>query len=55
MGISVGAVKARVFHGRKKLREKLKHYVGASLGVDGDPSRRSITGGVSQDQISAAL
>ena len=27
MGISVGAVKARVFHGRRKLREVLKHYV----------------------------
>lgn len=26
MGISVGAVKARVFHGRRKLREKLQHY-----------------------------
>src|SRR5260370_31325964 len=26
MGISVGAVKARVFHGRRKLRERLKHY-----------------------------
>ena len=27
MGISVGAVKARVFHGRRKLRERLKHLV----------------------------
>jgi RNA polymerase sigma-70 factor, ECF subfamily len=27
MGISVGAVKARVFHGRRKLRERLKHFV----------------------------
>jgi RNA polymerase sigma-70 factor, ECF subfamily len=27
MGISVSAVKARVFHGRRKLRERLKHYV----------------------------
>jgi DNA-binding CsgD family transcriptional regulator len=29
MGISVGAVKARVFHGRKKLRDALKHYFGS--------------------------
>jgi len=29
MGISVSAVKARVFHGRKKLRERLKHLAGA--------------------------
>jgi RNA polymerase sigma-70 factor (ECF subfamily) len=27
MGISVAAVKARVFHGRRKLRERLKHSV----------------------------
>ncbi|HXC86570.1 MAG TPA: hypothetical protein VNU23_02215, partial [Candidatus Cybelea sp.] len=26
MGLSVGAVKARVFHGRKKLRKTLKGY-----------------------------
>ena len=26
MGLSVGAVKARVFHGRKKLRKKLQRY-----------------------------
>jgi hypothetical protein len=28
MGISASAVKARVFHGRRKLRAKLKNYVG---------------------------
>src|SRR6266403_344634 len=27
MGISVGALKGRMFHGRRKLREKLKHIV----------------------------
>ena len=27
MGLSVGAVKARVFHGRRKLRQTLKRYV----------------------------
>jgi RNA polymerase sigma-70 factor (ECF subfamily) len=30
LGISVGAVKSRVFHGRRKLRRKLKHYVGST-------------------------
>ena len=30
MGISVSAVKARVFHGRRDLRERLTHYVGLS-------------------------
>jgi RNA polymerase sigma-70 factor, ECF subfamily len=27
MGLSVGAVKARVFHGRRKLRERLRRYL----------------------------
>ncbi|HEV2731642.1 MAG TPA: sigma-70 family RNA polymerase sigma factor, partial [Terriglobales bacterium] len=30
MGISVAAVKARLFHGRRKLRDRLKHYVGSA-------------------------
>ena len=29
MGISVGAVKARLFHGRRKLRDRLKRYDGS--------------------------
>jgi RNA polymerase sigma-70 factor (ECF subfamily) len=50
MGISVSAVKARVFHGRKKLRERLKHYVGPPWASAGPPHERAITGDVSQDQ-----
>jgi RNA polymerase sigma-70 factor, ECF subfamily len=50
MGISVSAVKARVFHGRKKLRERLKHYVRPPWASAGPPHERSITGDVSQDQ-----
>jgi RNA polymerase sigma-70 factor (ECF subfamily) len=30
MGISVSAVKARVFHGRRKLRDKLNHFAGSA-------------------------
>ncbi len=30
MGISIPALKGRMFHGRKKLRERLKHYVGSA-------------------------
>jgi RNA polymerase sigma-70 factor, ECF subfamily len=39
MGISVAAVKARVFHGRRKLRQKLKRYVGSAWtsGRDASP------------------
>jgi len=33
MGISVGAVKARVFHGRRKLRARLNRYGRISLDV----------------------
>jgi RNA polymerase sigma-70 factor (ECF subfamily) len=39
MGISVGAVKARIFQGRKKLREKLQHYVGSALTLGKNTSR----------------
>jgi len=52
MGISVSAVKARVFHGRKKLRERLNRFVGSAW-----PSARSVsrtignTGHLSQDQV----
>jgi RNA polymerase sigma-70 factor (ECF subfamily) len=39
MGISVGAVKARVFHGRRKLRERLKRYAGSAWRPGRDASR----------------
>jgi RNA polymerase sigma-70 factor (ECF subfamily) len=55
MGISVSAVKARVFHGRRKLREKLKHYVGPAWASAEPFNERSITGVASQDQTSAML
>jgi RNA polymerase sigma-70 factor, ECF subfamily len=35
MGISVSAVKARVFHGRRKLRETLNHFAGSASGPNG--------------------
>jgi len=39
MGISIGAVKTRVFHGRRKLRERLKHFVGSAWTSGRDASR----------------
>ena len=39
MGISVNAVKARVFHGRRKLRERLKRYFGSAWTSGRDISR----------------
>jgi len=51
MGISVGAVKARVFHGRRKLRERLKHCF-ESAWTHGRDASRTIgnTRNLSQDQ-----
>jgi RNA polymerase sigma-70 factor (ECF subfamily) len=39
MGISAAAVKARVFHGRRKLRERLKDFVGSAWTYGRDASR----------------
>jgi RNA polymerase sigma-70 factor, ECF subfamily len=51
MGISVGAVKARVFHGRRKLRERLNHCVGTAWTSGRDASRTiGNTRHLSQDQ-----
>jgi RNA polymerase sigma-70 factor (ECF subfamily) len=52
MGISVGAVKARVFHGRKILRERLKEHVGPAWASGRDTSRTIGNGSVSlQGQV----
>jgi RNA polymerase sigma-70 factor, ECF subfamily len=50
MGISVGAVKARLFHGRRKLRERLRRYVGSAWTYGRDASQTiGKTRRVSQD------
>src|SRR6266478_139575 len=50
MGISAGAVKTRLFHGRRKLRERLKHYFGSAWTYGRDASRTiSNTRHISQD------
>ncbi len=52
MGISVNAVKARVFHGRRKLRERLKHYFGSAWTSGRDASRTiGNTRHISQDPV----
>jgi RNA polymerase sigma-70 factor (ECF subfamily) len=52
MGISVGAVKARVFHGRRKLRERLKRYFGSAW-TSGRGTSRTIGNvrHISQNQV----
>jgi RNA polymerase sigma-70 factor (ECF subfamily) len=39
MGISVGAVKARIFHGRKRLRKRLEQFVESAWTFKRDTSR----------------
>jgi len=52
MGISVNAVKARVFHGRRKLRERLRRYLGSAWTSGRDASRAiGNTRHLSQDQV----
>jgi RNA polymerase sigma-70 factor (ECF subfamily) len=52
MGISIGAVKARVFHGRRKLRERLQRYVGSAWASGRNTSRTTgNTRPMSQDQM----
>ena len=51
MGISVGAVKARLFHGRRKLRERLTRYAGSAWTYGRDASQAiGNTRRVSQDR-----
>jgi RNA polymerase sigma-70 factor (ECF subfamily) len=51
MGISVSAVKGRVFHGRKRLRERLNHFLAPAWRTGRDASRRiGNTRHLSQDQ-----
>ena len=39
MGLSVGAVKARIFHGRRKLRERLRRYMTSPRALEKGSSR----------------
>jgi RNA polymerase sigma-70 factor (ECF subfamily) len=52
MGISITAVKARVFHGRRRLRERLNRFVGPAWTVGRDVlGTKSTTPHLSQDQV----
>jgi RNA polymerase sigma-70 factor (ECF subfamily) len=52
MGISVAALKGRMFHGRRKLRERLKHFVEPTL-TSARKASRSIrnTAHIPQDEV----
>jgi RNA polymerase sigma-70 factor (ECF subfamily) len=51
MGISVGAVKARVFHGRRKLRERLNHVIGSAWTSGRSARTIGNTRHITQDRI----
>jgi RNA polymerase sigma-70 factor (ECF subfamily) len=52
MSLSVGAVKSRVFHGRRKLRERLKHYFESAWTSGRDTSRTiASTTHISQERL----
>jgi RNA polymerase sigma-70 factor, ECF subfamily len=52
MGISVSALKGRMFHGRRKLREKLQHYFGSAwMSGRGTPRASGNTRDILQDQV----
>jgi len=52
MGISVGAVKARLFHGRRKLRRRLRRYFGSAWTSGRDASGAiGNTRHLSEDQV----
>jgi RNA polymerase sigma-70 factor, ECF subfamily len=52
MGISVSALKGRMFHGRRKLRERLRHFVGPAWRSARKTSRRTgNTTHILQDQV----
>jgi RNA polymerase sigma-70 factor, ECF subfamily len=51
MGISVSAVKARVFHGRRKLRERLRRSVGSAWTSARDARTIGNTRYIPQDRI----
>jgi RNA polymerase sigma-70 factor (ECF subfamily) len=51
MGISVSAVKARVFHGRRKLRQRLNHFVGSAWTFGRSARQIGNTRHITQDRI----
>src|SRR5882757_3317372 len=56
MGISISALKGRMFHGRRKLRERLKRFVEPARTSARKPSRTTgNTRNLSQDQVACSV
>jgi RNA polymerase sigma-70 factor (ECF subfamily) len=54
MGLSVGAVKARTFHGRRKLRERLRRYVKPNRSGKKAPDMSRPSGHIPRGHLSTA-
>ena len=55
MGLSVGAVKARIFHGRRKLRERLRHYMTSPRTFEKGSSRHGRAARISRGLLTSVV
>ena len=55
MGLSVGAVKARIFHGRRKLRERLRRYMTSPRAFEKGSSRHGSAARISRRLLTSVV
>jgi RNA polymerase sigma-70 factor (ECF subfamily) len=55
MGLSVGAVKARIFHGRRKLRERLRRYMTSPRAFERGSSRHGGAARISRSLLTSVV
>jgi RNA polymerase sigma-70 factor (ECF subfamily) len=55
MGLSVGAVKARIFHGRRKLRERLRRYLTSPRAFERGSSRHGRASRISRGLLTSVV
>ena len=55
MGLSVGAVKARIFHGRRKLRERLRRYMTSPRAFERGSSRHGGAARISRGLLTSVV
>jgi RNA polymerase sigma-70 factor (ECF subfamily) len=55
MGLSVGAVKARIFHGRRKLRERLRRYMTSHRAFEKGSSRHGGAARISRGLLTSVV